>query len=357
MAIYLINILLLVFWKFVFLKDDQLKINIYRNGKKYFCIMASLQWFILSAFRHNDIGNDTWYYGQLFNDVASKSWGEVFHECELILKGTVEGRDVGYIILEKSVSSIYNDYRFFLIIVAALLAVTLGKFIYENSIDVFFSYLLFSCLFYNFFAITGQRQTIVTCIVVFAGYPLIRDKKMFKFLLLAIIMSFIHKSCLIYILLYIVSKIKVNRISLMVTGIIAVLFFIFKNSVFTFWASISGYDKLYSIVEGAGAKTFTLLLVAIFLAIFMFYDIILQVDKYSYIWIHAICLSVIFVPLTFVEPNTMRIVQYFSVFLMLLIPALIKCIKVDQQYIVKLVIELVLVVLFISTKPVYYFMW
>lgn len=352
MSIYLFNIVLLIFWKTVLLSN----VRIQTSGKKYFCIVASFQWFILSAFRHLDIGSDTWYYGQLFDEVARKSWTEIFQESIAILKGTIEGRDVGYVILEKALSCIWNDYRFLLIFVAALLAITLGKFIYDNSHDVFFSYLLFSCLFYNFFAITGQRQTIATCIVVFGGYGLIRDRKVAKFLLLTILMSFIHKSCLIYITLYFLASKKIDRKYLTYITVISVLCFVLRNKMFTFFAIISGYDKLYNIVEGAGAKTFTLLLFMVFVTVLFYHKIIIRTDKCAHIWINALCLAVIFVPLTFVEPNTMRIVQYFSIYLMLLIPVIIECVRLEQQAMTKFVIESLLIILFISTEPVYYFM-
>lgn len=352
MTIYLANIGLLIVWNLILQPKKENNVS----GKRLFCILASFQWFILSAFRHFDIGSDTWFYGYLFDDVASKSWSQIFNESYNILTGAIEGRDVGYVIFSKAVSCIYNDYRFLLIIVAALLAITLGKFIYQHSHDVLFSYILFSCLFYSFFAITGLRQTIATCILVFGSYNLIKEKKIVKFLILSLLLSTIHKSCLIYILMYFIANKKITKTYLTITTLVAAFCFAVKIEFFTFLADSSGYGSLYNVVDGAGAWTFTALLFAIFGFVLFYSERIISKNLHSTHWVNALCLACIFVPLTFVEPNTMRIVQYFSVFLMLLIPLMVECVEKKQRTLITISIEVVLIALLVISKPVYYFM-
>ena len=62
------------------------------------------------------------------------------------------------------------------IIVAAIVFASLGYFIYKNSDDPAFSYVLFSALFYSFYAITGTRQALATALVVFVGFEFIKRK-------------------------------------------------------------------------------------------------------------------------------------------------------------------------------------
>lgn len=351
MAIYLINIFLMVFWYGVLRPQNDLS----DRGRKQFCFMASFQWFILSGFRHINIGADTWYYGELYKSAAQKSWTELLVESRSILMGEMEGRDIGYAILVKLVSSVWNSYRVWLVLIAALLAYSLGKFIYKYSYNVLFSYILFSCLFYNFYAITGLRQTIATCVLVFLGYDLIVERKLLKFLVLAILMSLIHKSCLIFVPFYFLANKKITQKYLGVITILIGLSFVFRNTIFSFLAIISGYDSLYEAVEGAGAKVFTLILLAVFCAVVILHRN-MEDDTLVSQWINALCSASVFVALTFVEPNTMRIVQYFSVFLMLLIPALIECVESTQRAVIYFITDCILVGLFINTGPVYYFM-
>ena len=352
MTIYLINILLLILWNACIRPSSEI------NGprRKQFCVIASFQWFLLSGFRDITIGADTWYYEILFNDVAKKSWGDIWREVTSIMTHVAEGRDAGYTLLVKLFSSIFPSYRIFLIAIAALLAYTLGKFIYENSRDVLFSYLLFSCLFYSFFAITGLRQTIATCVVVFGGYGFIKRREFWKFFLITIILATIHKSCLIYLVMYFISYKKITGTYLTLITCAIGVSFAFKNPLFSFLAVIGGYDTLYNAVEGAGTWTFTLFLFAIFIVVLWAYRKLITTGDYTSQWINALCAACFFVPLTFVEPNTMRIVQYFSVFLMVLIPELFECFENGQKLTVKICAEAALILLFVLTKPAYNFM-
>ncbi len=350
MLIYLINILLLVVWNLIFLKGKRFE----KHGKKYFCIFASLQWFVLSAFRHFDVGSDTWYYGRLFETTAEKSWATVIQNAKDVLTGRMEGRDVGYSFFEKFISVIYNDYRFLLIVVAAIFAVCLGIFIYKNSQEPFFSFLLFSCLFYSFFAITGIRQTLATSIVIFLGHGLIKKRKFIWFFILTILMSFIHKSCLACLALYFLSNKKITK-NYMVFVLFGFAFcFIFRTQVFELLTGIFGYDY-YEKVEGAGAWTFTILLLLVFVVLFYFVDFINIEDRQNKIFINSICLALVLSPLTFVEPNTMRIVQYFSVYLMLIFPSIFNSFESRSKTFMEIALSIVLIALFISTNPIYYF--
>ena len=56
MAVYLINIALIIFWRVYFTRKK------FPNAKKYFCTVAAVQWILLSGLRHLDVGADTYAY-------------------------------------------------------------------------------------------------------------------------------------------------------------------------------------------------------------------------------------------------------------------------------------------------------
>ena len=58
------------------------------------------------------------------------------------------------------------------------------------------SWVVYSTLFYSFFAITGHRQTIATGIVVWGGLECIRKRKLIPFLLLTFVAYTIHASAI-----------------------------------------------------------------------------------------------------------------------------------------------------------------
>ncbi|MDP4119999.1 MAG: EpsG family protein [Bacillota bacterium] len=349
MIIYLINILLLFIWKLIFLNENS------KNGKKIFVFLGSIQWFILSAFRDLNIGDDTQRYGMMFYQETARTWSQTFSDSYNILTGVTKGKDIGFMFFQKLCASINGDYRFMLIVIAALLATSLGVFIYRNSVDPFFSFLLFSCLFYSFFAITGERQTIATSLVIFFGYELIKKRKLVKFLIIVFFAALIHKSCLVCIPLYFLINKKITNLYLLCIAATAMICFFFRDALFSFLASGTGYES-YSTYTTGGYTFTTMFLVVAALAIMFKNNMLNSNNEQATHFINALMLALCVLPLTFSNPNAMRIVQYFSAFLMLLIPLILQSFENRYRLFLTFSGEILLVVLFALQNPVYYFM-
>ena len=146
----------------------------------------------------------------------------------------------------------------------------MGKFIYKYSKNVYLSYILFSCLFYSFYAITGLRQTIATALVVFCGIDLIKERKFYKFVFLIMIASTIHASALCFLPFYWISRINISYKMILVYWGLIIGSFLFKNQVFNVFRLISGYDN-YEFYSGATGGTFLLLLLLLALFSSIFY--------------------------------------------------------------------------------------
>ena len=72
---------------------------------------------------------------------------------------------------------------------------------------------------------------------------------------------------------------------------------------------------------------------------------------------NGMILGMIFIPITFVNPNMMRVVQYFSLNIMLIVPEIMDIMDARGKQIVKMCCELVLIVLLASNHPYYEFFW
>ena len=208
--------------------------------------------------------------------------------------------------------------------------------IYKYSDNVCLSFMIYSALFYSFFAITGHRQTIASALVIFGGYECMKKNKIIPLLLLHVIAFFIHKSSICFIILYFVRFIKIDWLYWVVSIVGTVLCFIFRYRIMSFLGRIMRYESYTDQFEGAGAYTFTLCLSLIVLATVLLYNRMrIGVDvKYA---ISATSLALFFTPLTFIDPSAMRVVQYFSVFIMILIPKIIQCFKEKDRAIINLV--------------------
>ena len=74
-----------------------------------------------------------------------------------------------------------KDYQVFLVFIAVVFMGLMARWIYKNSSMPEISFVIFSTIFYAFFAVTGHRQTLATALIFFLGYEFAKEKKWFRF--------------------------------------------------------------------------------------------------------------------------------------------------------------------------------
>lgn len=193
MSVYLLNIALIFIWAFFLLKYKPSK-----NKKKAFCAIACVQWVILSGLRGMTVGADTIEYRRGFNRVNITSWHRIITDISAYIGGA-EIKDPGYALFVKIFQVFSTNYQLYLVFIAVLFMIPMAIWIYKNSSMPCLSFIIFSTLFYSFYAVTGIRQTIATSLVVFIGYEFIKKKKPIPFLILVFLSFFIHKSCICFL--------------------------------------------------------------------------------------------------------------------------------------------------------------
>ena len=352
MSIYLFNIALIILYGIVFLYTPK-----FRN-RKLFCAMASLNWILLSGLRHISIGADTYVYKVYSFEISRKlTWYEIFNSFCLFFKGESLIMEPGYTMLERVTQIFTTNYQVYLIVIAIIFTVPLGKWIYKNSREPLISFLLYSVLFYSFFAITGHRQTIATALVVLIGYERIKKKQLFAFLGLVAVAFTIHKSAIAFLPFYFLANKKITKNYLITMLAIFPVIFLLRFQLMNLLVNIVGYESYLFQYEGAGTWTFTLILLLVFVVTVWKHKTILSTNPQAIHYVNALILAVFFTPLTFINPSTMRVVQYYSLFLMLLIPDIILSFNKKERAIVYYVATGLLLLLFIRNNPSYLFFW
>ena len=349
--VYAINAFLILIWNYAIPDSVQKK-------KKILCVLYCLQWIIISGFRSYSVGADTLSYKiDNFDVTATNSWEYILNRFVLYFKGVEGIKDPGYMLLEKAFQAIFGcNYTLFLVFIACLFTITMTVWVYKYSDDVCMSFMIYSALFYSFFAITGHRQTIASAIVIFGGYECMKKNKIIPLLLLHFIAFFIHKSSICFIILYFARFIKINKSFWYVVVISTVLCFVFKRQIMTLLGNIMGYEQYTEQFEGAGTYSFTLCFSIIVFATILFYKRIeINIDcKFA---ICATSLALLFIPLTYIDPSAMRVVQYFSVFIMLLVPKIINIFKAKDRIIINLAFFLFLLVYIVFKTGSYSFVF
>lgn len=351
MLIYLLNILLMFMWAFFLLAykpSDQ--------KKKAFCAIACIQWVLVSGFRSAYVGADTMNYRRLFYLVQNTSWNKIFSDILFYIHGG-DIKDPGYSLFVKLFQVFSTNYQVYLIFIALVFMVPMAIWIYKNSSMPCLSFVIFSTLFYSFYAVTGIRQTIATAFVVFIGYELIKKKKTISFLIVVFISFFIHKSCVCFLPFLFFAHKKITWRYVGIFTVITSAFLALGKALYGPFAELIGYDIEKESLEDT--SSYVIVVCLIMLASFIFMKYIknnVDEDKFRAIY-NAALFATAFTLLTIRNQSFMRVQQYYTLFLMLLVPELVKAFNKRLQPIVYILGVGVLITKLIFNNPFYEFFW
>lgn len=351
MTVYLLNIALIFIWALFLLKYKPSK-----NKKKAFCAIACVQWVILSGLRGMTVGADTIEYRRGFYRVNLTSWHRVFDNIVKYIGGA-EIKDPGYALFVKIFQVFSTNYQVYLVFIALLVMIPLTIWIYRNSSMPCLSFIIFSTLFYSFYAITGIRQTIATVLVVFIGYEFIKKKKPIPFLLLMFIAFFIHKSCLCFLPFVFFAHKKITWQYVGIFSAITAAFLILGKTLYEPFAKFVGYDVEEEYL--LDTYSYTLVICLLTVSAFVLYRFIKKntdEEKFKALY-NAALFTTAFTLLTLRNQMFMRVQQYYALFFMLLVPELVRAFNKRWQPVVYAVGVGFLILKLILNHPYYVFFW
>lgn len=331
--------------------------------RKSYIIFISIVLILQSGLRNIAVGNDTFGYKWIFEQVASYSWDEII--SYFIDYSTIGmARDPGYLVFQKIIHTFVSEsYQIILFVIAILFFFAFGRFIYYNTStlkQIIFAYVIYSVLFYSFFSITGHRQTIAASFLLF-GYEYLKKSKYIYFVIFTLIAFTFHKSSLVFLSLLAVDKIKKPYLLLIVSIAAFPILMLFNLEYFKLLQLIIGYDE-YGKYTGAGTLVFTTLLLLISIIGIIYRDYLYRISPQTQQIFKVFTLAVLFVPLTWVNPSAMRVVLYFSIFLVIFVPLIVESISAKASNLRKTIfIIAVLVLIILYTRAAwnteYKFFW
>ena len=349
MAVYLVNILLILVWRGLFTKKR------FADPKKFFCGAASFQWILISGLRDWTVGADTLAYANAFESLKQTPWRTVLENLFGYIFQGLEVKDPGYKVVTKLFQVLFPNYQIFLIAIAILVMVPMARFIYKYSASPCTSFILFSTLFYSFYAITGHRQTIATALIVFYGYDLIRERKFWRFALVALAAFLIHKSSLVFVPFYFLSRIRVTKLYTGFFLIATVAAAALGRSLYGPIATWIGYGDEMIYYEGGGAELYATLLCTLCLITMFLYPRIRNHRPDAQHLFHAVSMALMTGMLVIQNQGFMRIQQYYSLFLMVTIPEVINTVKREYRLFVYILFGMVMILYLIRNNPQYSF--
>lgn len=336
----------------------------YEKARKRYAIFVAILLILQSGLRNVGIGADTYQYMISFYEKIQWSWQHVFQNFIDVYQYN-EGKDAGYVLLVKVFSVFSSDYQVYLVFVAMVVFIPMVYFIYKNTEkaeSLWVALLLYQALFYSFFSITGIRQALATGLCLLS-VEYIKKKKILQFISLIIVGAFIHKSCLLFLPFYWIAQIKKTKL-LFISVICTFPVMLYLGKEFTLQlAIISGSENYlgYAEQETAGAYNLTIFYFMIsFIGFIKYWKDKDWMTERRYIF-NAISLGIFFLPLTFNSANLVRAVQYYSIFILVIIGYIIFSNKGKNIKGITSVIQFFLIIVLLyklfTTPTDYAFFW
>lgn len=164
--------------------------------EKFFFFLVMGACTLLIGLHSTDVGVDTANYEYIYNQVSQTNWSILF--CNMYF----EGLEIGYVVLMKLCSCIFDNYYFFQFVQAILIFFFFYHFL-KLTKNKTLSFLVFLGLGFFLFSFNIARQMLAVSITSYSWALLQGDKnrKAFLFLFLAVL---IHNTSAIFLAAYLI---------------------------------------------------------------------------------------------------------------------------------------------------------
>lgn len=351
MTVYLINIALIMFYGLILVYANPTK-----EKKKIYCTLVSIQWILISGLRAWTIGNDTKQYASHFESAKTDSLSSLLSDCwDYLFNGVDTISDPGYYLLQKIFQYFSGNYQVWLLFIATVFTGLMGRWIYKYSSMPDVSFLVYSVLFYSFYALTGHRQTLATALIVFLGYEFAKKRQLVKFAIVAFIAFMLHKSSIVFIIYYFIANISFSPLYFCVILITVILFAVFGPQIYVPVATFLGFGKDSMENSKYDASTYATVLLLLCVVAFCMYPWIKEKRKDAKFIYNMLFLTTASSVLIYHSQDFMRIQQYYSLVIMLIIPEIIRAIDKNYRIFAYLFVVGFLMIYLIRNNPQYSF--
>ena len=172
-----------------------------KTAKRFLKILAYSSILFLTCFRSISIDPDTPMYVNYFGTINKLKWSNVFE---------FRSFEVGDVFLFKLIGSIWNDERFFIIVMACITTIPFFVFIETKSKNIYLSLLVFLAMDFWFGSIFLMRQytAMAFCFAAYAFAEKNGVKSLLFFYLFVFIAYLFHQSAVFFAPVYLLRFLK-----------------------------------------------------------------------------------------------------------------------------------------------------
>ena len=294
-------------------------------GKSWFILLAVIPMLSLIAFRSSSMGADTGQYLMNFIDVRDGSFETILDNSRM---------EDGYLYFVKMVTYITKSPEVFQVIYSSIYAISLIILMKEFE-DICFDFLFFyGTLGLYTFMFTGVRQCLAMSMCIIA-YKFAVSRKIIWFILFVFLAFNLHRSAILFVVVYFVVRWKIRWYSALVYIIGTYLAIRYIGQIQDFFNE--AWDMSYGIEEtGNGVIFFLYVLILVSVSIFIMYNTGSMEKNRALINLSII--TVIFWTLRLFTRVAERPSYYYLFFVCALVPYAINFVKGKDKIICELLI-------------------
>ncbi len=226
MLIYIFSFLLNILIGLLIFKGKAL--NKSDKAKKWYLYLTVIQLTVLAGFRGYYVGFDTDSYTEIFNRIAVSNYSVLNTETWL---------EIGFVIYCKLISLFGGNAQCMIFLSSAIINISVCRFIYKYSIDVFMSVYLLMCFPYYYYSFDIIRYFIAISIILFF-YKYIVERRFIATCIVIIFASTFHSGAIFLFAFYFLYKFKLNAVNTIITVPIIVIVGLSFSELYIFFFSI-----------------------------------------------------------------------------------------------------------------------
>ncbi len=306
-----------------------------KRQKICFYFMCGLAMFLVMGLRHYSLGStDTLnYYNAMKRAIASETWAE-FYNADYF--------EIGAQVLIFSLSRVFNDPQWLLVITSLFFIVSILYFVERNSDNIPLSITAYIALGLMQFHLQGMRQSIAMSICIFA-YEQAKKKHLFRFILLVLLATAFHQTAIVFFPIYFICRLKFSTKNLLIFAAGAALIAYFANTIIGIANQL--FDRDYNTsVESGGYVATAIYFIILFVVLLYYYhrDMDVQTPLLYVLIVGTVCYILRYIGTLAAE----RISFYFAFSQIALLPKAVKIMAGKDKMIMYLLVSVLAVALF-----------
>ena len=326
----------------------KLLLDIKRLSTLQYCILIGVAFALVTGLRGVGVGADTTVYYLGYEAVKRiDTLALLYESCE---------NDFGYFLFTWLLGKLGAPFWVVTLSVSAFFYFSISRIIYKFSEDACLSYLLLMAFNFFQFSMTGIRQTIAFSFALLVLYDVYNKKlKLIKTIILILLGSWFHLSCLIALLLIPIALTKKPSTSIgsLLTIAVLVLGFFFRSYLVTFILELSKDTRFneFTVENSGGGLTTYLVYFALYILGLIYYNKYCENFQKGQVDFKILFLGILFLGLVPVQSVLFRLAWYFSIILIIYLPRLLNTLNIKEQaFMQPMIYAAVLYMYFFITK-------